>query len=153
MIFRSFIPSLHPINLHMVGIVLLIFTEIKRQETDKRKHRGMGKMERELAKRSFLFSLKQFACGFFNCIRITFFVYRGITSCVLYRDVHTLKNNKSCTQRWWKKNNVNTGKCKLPHTLIIHSGTSPKCFCSSGCTASQPSYLSLFFFFSISSLD
>lgn len=147
MIFRSFIPSLHPVNLHMVGIVLLIFTEIKRQEADKRKHRGVGKMERELAKKSFLFSLKQFACGFFNCIRITFFVYRGITSCVLYRDVHTLKKQILHTEVVEEKQCVNTGKCKLPHTLIIHSGTPPKCFCSSGCTASQPSYLSLFLLF------
>lgn len=44
--------------------------------------------------------------------------------------------------------NVNTEKHELPHTLIIHSGTSPKCFCSSGCTASQPS-LTYFFSFSL----
>lgn len=54
---------------------------------------------------------------------------------------------KTCTPRWRKKNiNVRHKETQTTvYTYIIHSGTSRKCFCSSGCTTSQPSHLSLYF--------
>lgn len=87
---------------------MYVFTE--RRDKQKKGNTEVGRKSNKLATKSF--SLKQFVCGFFDCIHTTFFVYRGIASRVLYRDVHMFKktSKKVCTPRWWKKISTLTQK-------------------------------------------
>lgn len=85
-----------------------------------------------------------------NCVRLLWLhphnilcLKRNCELCAVQRCAH-VETKKQCSAlqdggRKISNINNNTEKYKLPHTLIIHSRTSPKCFCSSGCTASQPS--------------